>query len=137
MYLRKFYYYCCYYYYYYPPDHANEAIFHYLVEWDPIALKTRPSTSSHDNSLLSAILRCSTMSQDFGDRIFSNGEEDPSDEYFSVYSIETIKMVLKAGLKYFPNELGLLLHPKGDRFSLSCLMDHYYIRKVTGSYFLV
>ena len=65
-----------------PRNHANDAIFHYLVAWDPTALEDPV--------------------------IFLNLFE--RDEYTRpIYRVETVKMVLKAGLKYFPNHLGFLV----------------------------
>ena len=61
--------------------HGSESIFHYLVEWNPTALKT---LNKYKMTLLQELI-----------------------EYR--YPIEKIKLAFKAGLKYLPNELGLLL----------------------------
>jgi hypothetical protein len=67
-------------------DWANRRIFDYLVEWDPDALWTTSGTAGVP--LHVEIVECS--SYDYCDNF---------------YPIDTIKMVLQAGLSYFPNDL--------------------------------
>ena len=76
--------------------HASQSICHYLMEWNPIALKT---LDKHRLTLLQELI-----------------------EYN--YPIETMKMALKAGLKYLVNELGLLYFTtEGNESPYVLLMD--------------
>ena len=84
---------------------ANKCIFNYLAEWDPTALMNLEYFDEE---------RCN--------KYYYQDESSSSDEKShnvrtllqevmcsTKYPIETIKLVLKAGLKYLPHELGLLL----------------------------
>jgi hypothetical protein len=74
------------------PKRANEDIFNYLVEWDSTALKKmsyfycRFYCSSRERTLLQDVMRKT-----------------------GYYPTDTVRLVLRAGLKHLPHELGLLL----------------------------
>jgi hypothetical protein len=77
------------------PKRANEDIFNYLVEWDPTALKKMRYFRDH--------------------YLFSDNEKfqrTPLQEVMSntrYYPADTVRLVVRAGLKHLPHELGLLL----------------------------
>jgi hypothetical protein len=75
----------------------NEVKFQFLVEWDPTALKNR---NPHQKCVHGK---------------YTLLQELIEDSY--LYPNETIKMVLKTGLKYFPSEMGLLLLTDEDNKS--------------------
>lgn len=70
------------------PKRANEDIFNYLVEWDPTALKEMRYSdyAKFQRTLLQDVM---------------------SDTGY--YPTDTVRLVLRAGLKHLPHELGLLL----------------------------
>ena len=97
-------------------DWPNGCIFNYLMEWHPNALKSP--------------CRCYTLLQ----KVFACGQlfydSDNLGYFVNDYPIGNIKMVLEAGLRYFPNELGLLFLENNDfefsPFDLATLEERRY-----------
>ena len=69
-------------------EHVNGFIFHCLVEWDPTALKHAYDRDWPEFTPLQLRIH----------------------DIYCDHQVETVKMIIKAGLKYFPNELGLLTY---------------------------
>jgi len=84
--------------------YPNEGIFHYLLEWDPDALKGGEFT------LLQEVIKYyyENMNQD-------NIHYTTTGHDCYNHPISMMQMLLKAGLKYHPYELGLLLRHSPDR----------------------
>ena len=94
---------------------ANTHIFHYLVDWDPTALMPNDTLNPFP-----------IVFQDKGEFFcLLNNVFDPEYEI----PIATIKMVLKAGLHYFPSKLGFLLNKDNEdetSFSTALSADATY-----------
>jgi hypothetical protein len=92
--------------------HANnQSIFHFCMEWDSTALK---SLSSDETKI--------TLLQEL---LYENYQHDDYPNYErDNYPPAKIKFVLKAGLKYFPSELGLLFFTiEGNESPYALLME--------------